>query len=309
MVDLGADRATRDYAEERTARASIRLHWLPIGRRLAPAEANRRALDVLSTPLAALLDNDVVVPRGWLGPIVAQLTVPRVALVAPIRPDPFLQYPGRSESTEAFLDALKSSGRSLPEVVEAFTGGISLDRFGAAVAEANHLAGAVSLEFPSSLSSCCLGFDRAAVDESGGVADPIFDGRYGSEDIDLSWRVLEAGYEIVRTADVFVLHLRHASLEANEVDYRAELRAANEVLYGRWQRRLRSWARARILAGDRPADLSQRFIIRELQRNTAFGRDLEALDQSLRRDVDLPDEEVRALDGPRGGRRRQRRGR
>ena len=277
VVDLGDDPATRRYLEELTDRHGIRLSWLAIGRRLAPGEANRRALELLSTPLVCLLDNDVLVPKNWLGPIVALLASPGAGLVAPIRPDPFIAYPGRAESTEAVLDAIKGQGVPLEEVARQFTGGVPLDEFGRAVQRANGLQPAVDVEFPSFLSSCCLCFDRQAVEDAGGIADPGFDGGYGSEDVDLSWRVAEAGYALVRTAEVFVLHVRHASLERNQIDYPGELRAANRILYPRWRKQLLAWAKLRLRSGDTVDDLAHRFIIRELIRNTSFAADLAAL--------------------------------
>lgn len=280
VVDLGEDSATRRYLEELTDRHGVRLHWLPIGRRLAPGDANRRALDALSTPLACLLDNDVLVPKNWLGPLTTLLASPGVGLVAPTRPDPFLRYPGRDDSTEAVLDAIKGPDLPPSEVVGRFTGGAPFEELGRAVQAANGLQPSVEVAFPSFLSSCCLGFDRQAIEDAGGVADPGFDGGYGSEDVDLSWRVAEAGYALVRTAEVFVLHVRHASLERNQVDYQGELKAANQVLYARWRKRLLAWARARLRSGDTVADLSRRFIVRELIRNTSFEADLTAIGRS-----------------------------
>lgn len=276
VVDLGDDPTTRREAEALTDRHGIRLCWLPVGHRLAPAAANRRALDAVSTPLVCLLDNDVLVPVNWLAPITALLASPDVGLVAPIRPDPFVRYPGRADSTEAVLDEVRVRGESLAEVAHAFTGGLPLDAFGRAVQQENGLQRTVTLAFPSFLSSCCLCFDRLAVEDAGGVADSAFDGGYGSEDVDLSWRVAEAGYLLVRTAEVFVLHLRHSSLASNRIDYPAELRTANRVLYARWRTRLLAWAVARQRSGDTLADLSRRFIIRELLRNTSFEADLAA---------------------------------
>ncbi len=276
IVDLGDDPSTRSYAANLTAEHGIRLSWLPIGHRLAPARANQRALESISTPLVCLLDNDVVVPRNWLAPMMALLSSPGVGLVAPIRPDPFIAYPGRSESTEAVVDDYKSRGWSPADVAEAYVGGAPLDELGRAVRRLNGIQSRVTIEFPSFLSSCCLCFDRAAIDEAGGVADPAFSAGYGSEDVDLSWRVLEAGYEAVRTAEVFVLHLRHTSLEANQVDYQSELASANQVLYSRWRKQLLSWALARCRDGDTISDISRRFIVRELLRNTSFATDLEA---------------------------------
>jgi len=275
VVDLGDDPETRRHAESLASRRGIGLSWLPVGRRLAPAEANRLAMEAVSAPLVCLLDNDVLVPRNWLSPTTTLLASPGVGLVAPTRPDPHLLYPGRAESTEAVLDGIMGKGIPLADVARAFTGGAPLDEFGQAVRRASDLQRAVAVEFPSFLSSCCLFFDRAIVEDAGGVADPAFDQCYGSEDVDLSWRVLEAGYALVRTAEVFVLHFRHTSLEANRVDYQAEIRTANQALYARWRKRLLAWAVARRRAGDSLADLSWRFIVRELVRNTSFAQDLE----------------------------------
>jgi GT2 family glycosyltransferase len=274
VVDLGDDPRTHAHAIELADRHEIRLLWLPVGHRLAPGPANQRGFDVLSTPLIGLLDNDVIVPRHWLGPLVSILQTPGVGLVAPIRPDPFLVYPGRDDSTEAFLDALKNRFDSIPEVIEAFTGGRSLDEFGRDVQRANDLPRESTITFPSSLSSCCLGLTRVAIDAAGGIADSAFSDGYGSEDIDLSWRVLRAGYQAVRTSDVFVIHLRHTSIAANEIDFAAELTAANRVLFALWRKQLLAWGRDRIRRGDSKEGLGQRFLIRELFRNTALGTEL-----------------------------------
>ena len=278
IVDLGEDAATRDHAETLAARHEIALRWLPVGHRLAPGAGNRLALDAATSPLICLLDNDVLVPRNWLGPLVALLADPDVGLVAPIRPDTFLAYPGRSdlknESSEAVLDAIKERGLPLAEVAREFTGGRSLAEFGRAFARANDLDTVVPIEFPSLLSTCCVAFDRAVVEEAGGIADPAFDAGYGSEDVDLTWRVLAAGYECLRTAEVFILHFRHTSLAANGLDFGADLVAANRVLYARWRKRLLAWARYRLKNGDSVDDLVRRFIVRELLRNTAFAADL-----------------------------------
>ena len=274
IVDLGADGETHAYAEALCERHGIALRWLPVGHRLAPGAGNRLALDAATSPLICLLDNDVLVPRNWLGPLVALLEDPEVGLVAPVRPDPFLAYPGRAESTEAGLDAINARGLPLAEVAREFTGGLSLAELGRAVARANALDTVTPLDFPSSLSSCCVAFDRAIVEAAGGIADPAFDAGYGSEDIDLTWRVLAAGYECLRTSEVFILHFRHTSLRANGLDFDADLRAANVVLYARWRKRLLSWARGRLLAGDSLDDLARRFIVRELMRNTVFGEEI-----------------------------------
>src|SRR6185295_16873864 len=130
-----------------------------------------------------------------------------------------------------------------------------------------------AIEFPSFLSSCCLGMSRSAIEAAGGIADPVFSAGYGSEDVDLTWRVLQADYAAIRTSDVFVFHFRHTSLEANNVDYATELTSANRLLYARWRKQLLAWGRDRLRRGDDREDLTRRFIVRELFRNTQLEGD------------------------------------
>ncbi|HLZ10414.1 MAG TPA: glycosyltransferase [Chloroflexota bacterium] len=274
VVDLGEDELSHVYARDLAERHDVRLQWLPIGHRLAPGIANRRALEALSTRLIGLLDDDIVVPRNWLGPLTSILLDPGVGLVAPIRPDPFLAYPGRDESTEGVLDDLKKGLEGIPDLVKTYTHGRSLEDFGREVQRVNDLPRELAVEFPSFLSSCCLGISRGAIEAAGGIADPVFSAGYGSEDVDLTWRVLQAGYAAIRTSDVFVLHFRHTSLEANHVDYATELAAANRLLYARWRKQLLTWGRDRLRRGDDRDDLTRRFIVRELFRNTEFDGDL-----------------------------------
>jgi GT2 family glycosyltransferase len=274
IVDLGDDETTRVHAERLSHERAIALRWLGVGRRLAPGEANRLALGSLSSPNGCLLDSDVLVPRNWLGSLARLVEAPDVGLAAPLRPDPFLQWPGEEQSTEARLDAI--AGRTpLAEILAAFADGHSPEDVGRWIAAENGLEPVATIEFPSSVSSCCLAFKRKAIEAAGGIADRAFDGQYGSEDVDLTWRVLDAGYAVVRTADVFVLHLRHTSLRANRVDFNEELVRANRTLYQLWRSRLLAWGRERLRRGDSLADLRQRYIIRELMRNTDFSRELE----------------------------------
>lgn len=52
-------------------------------RNRGPAAARNAGLDVVDTPLVAFVDADVVVPDGWLAPLVRHFDDERVALVAP----------------------------------------------------------------------------------------------------------------------------------------------------------------------------------------------------------------------------------
>jgi GT2 family glycosyltransferase len=58
----------------------------------------------------------------------------------------------------------------------------------------------------------CLMMPRAVWDEVGGMDPGCF---LGSDDLDLSWRLRLAGYELLIASDVFVYHAGHKSFEAS----------------------------------------------------------------------------------------------
>ena len=111
---------------------------------------------------------------------------------------------------------------------------------------------------PDFIGTCSALLDADFVVAAGGIADPRFAG-YGSEDVDLCWRIGEHGGQVARTAAVYVHHHFHDfSLINNEVDGEAELRTGNQILYGKWGPKLIALAQAEIQSGGSLAGVSER---------------------------------------------------
>jgi GT2 family glycosyltransferase len=87
---------------------------------------------------------------------------------------------------------------------------------------------------PDFTSSCCMLLERNFLESSGGISDPVFS-QYGSEDIDLCWRIGCNGGQIAKLPDVYIHHFHNSSLLANKVDVRLLLRKSNKILYTKWK--------------------------------------------------------------------------
>ena len=126
---------------------------------------------------------------------------------------------------------------------------------------------------PDFIGTCCALLDADFVAATGGIADPRFAG-YGSEDVDLCWRIGERGGQVARTAAVYVHHFHNSSLIDNEVDGEAKLCTANRILYAKWGPTDRAGAGGNPTREFAAGILSAHFIFQPLSRHTTFIADL-----------------------------------
>lgn len=138
----------------------------PVNR--GPAAARNTGLQASTSPLVAFVDADCAVTRGWLEPLIRHFDDPRVAAVAPrVTPGPSAATPlARYQETQSALDM-----GVRPDLV-------------AHGAPVGYLPSAALVVRRSALSGLSAPAGTAAFDETM---------RLG-EDVDLVWRLLDAGW-------------------------------------------------------------------------------------------------------------------
>jgi len=161
---LVVDDASSDPARTRAITENAGAGVIALPANLGPSAARNAGLAQASTPLVAFIDSDCVPEDGWLEPLLAHFNDPLVAAVAP-RILPVGVTPPNSMTR---YEAVRSS----------------LDR-----------GGAPGLVRPMSripyVPSAALVVRRAA------VPDALFDPRLrGGEDVDVVWRLVQAGWDV-----------------------------------------------------------------------------------------------------------------
>jgi mycofactocin system glycosyltransferase len=163
--------------------------YLRLDTHSGPAAARNAGMGRVRSPLVAFVDSDCVVPPGWLDGLVGHFADPRVALVAPrIVTPPGPSWLAQYEAARSPLDLGPTEGKVAP--------------------------GALVSYVPSA----------AIVVRRAVVAPSCFDERLeAGEDVDLVWRLIEAGWDVRYAPSVEVTH---------EADLRTTRWLARRALYG-----------------------------------------------------------------------------
>lgn len=278
IIDNGSRQKLKEYLHK-ISQNDERVHLIENQRNMGPGYANRLGLAKASHQLICLLDSDVLVPPGWLDRLVADFHQnPELKMIAPLQPEERMIHPfdqSGKDSKESW-NVVKQVNPELPPLEQflIYSNGLSIEAFEAEVLKVNPPQVQVIEAPPDFLSSCCLLLDRRAVEKAGGIADPDFQG-YGSEDVDLCWRIAQEG-KIAKTSSVYVHHFQGASLQSNRLNRASALREANRILYDKWKDKLIRLVMEKIEleVNDIIEYLESHFIYSAFARNTAFIDDL-----------------------------------
>jgi len=188
-------------------------------------------------------NNDLYFSNNWLTMLEECLdNNSKIAMVNPLRPSTRVLY-DYDMSTMMKLSQLEETSDYKKEL-EDYTG-MSISDFDifckkiVAVNSENSLNAIEIIKFPDALSTCVCLVNNKYIAKLEHFADPIFK-RYGGEDIDTSWRVMEAGYDCAIAKNVYVHHFRGKSLKSNNLDRRALISASNQKLYEKWKNDINS---------------------------------------------------------------------
>jgi GT2 family glycosyltransferase len=295
IVDNGSREKLVDTLSQ-LAESDPRVRLIQNEHNMGPGYANRQGLQAARHRLVCLMDSDVLVPAGWLGKLVAEmLSDPAIAMLTPLKHEESLAYPFGHELKDSrqvwFETKRQNEGLSPWQLFLKFSQGNSLDKFDELVCRTNPRSMEIIESPPDFLGTSCVLLDGDFVKMVGGVADPAFMG-YGSEDVDLCWRIGLAGGLVAKSRAVYVHHFHGASLDDNLLDRRSALILSNQILYEKWRGRLLELALGKAQQSSEGLIdyLESHFIFHQLAENTAFLHDLrQALDR-VGLDVEIPKE-------------------
>ena len=196
------------------------------------AAANNQGLAAARGEILVLLNNDTIVPPGWLGRLTRHLKYPEIGLVGPVT--------NRIGNTAEIKTNYSTYGQML-----AFAGGRS--------GHANDI---------DTLCMFCLAMRRETFETIGQLDERFGVGMF--EDDDYSIRAQEAGYRVVCAEDCFVHHFGQASFGvlAAAGEYGQLFEANRKLFEAKWSRVWRSHD-MRVDASYRSAAHQLRVAVRE----------------------------------------------
>ncbi|MCW1247325.1 glycosyltransferase [Pseudomonas sp. SAICEU22] len=211
VVDNGSQDGTADYLERlRNEVPTVKVILNPDNRGFATA--NNQGLREADGDILLLLNNDTIVPGGWLDPLVMHLREPSIGLVGPVT---------NAVGNEAKIEISYTDIQQMQAFADRYTGA--------------HKGRSFDIQM---LAMFCVAFRRGILEEVGYLDEAFGIGLF--EDDDYSRRVQAAGYRTVCAEDSFIHHYGQASFRKliASGEYQAlwdKNQAYFESKWGAWQ--------------------------------------------------------------------------
>lgn len=231
VVDNGSTDGTLDYL-----RSQPDIRVIANKENIGYGGAINQGFETEPTQFVCLMNNDIVVSPGWLETMIQTLLEnPDIGLLGTLRPVGFCLHPAGKRDTGIVLK--ETRGDKLPnpeEWMKRYCYPFSYQDFCDEVKRVNNFGLRIVDGPPSFVSTCCVLVNSEIIERVGGLADPRFF-KYGSEDVDLCWRISTSGYEVAITPEVYIHHYKHVSADASNLDRKTLAEENNRIFYQKWQ--------------------------------------------------------------------------
>lgn len=173
---------------------------------------------------------------GWLSKLVHVMDLHKdIAVLAPLRTSDY-DYYSAGLTTKQKLMMIADSLSPVDELTE-FMDKRTEREFINSIVKVNMTVFGVPIryiKFPNAISTCvCMIRTKIFKDNFGYFVNPYFM-EYGGDDIDMSWRVMRAGYNCAILNTTYVHHFRSRSLKEYDINRDRLLNESNKKLLSLW---------------------------------------------------------------------------
>lgn len=189
------------------------------------------------TEYTCLCNNDLYFQDNWLSKLEKEMDNDLdLGILGTLRPAVEVKHHLFSENTKQVVDSTPKD-LSITEELKYFQGE---DDFDEAVKKIINKNGG-GIDYlrcpPNAVITCCALVRTNVTDAIKILSDPQFK-IYGSEDLDLSWRLEKAGYKCAILKDTYVHHFRHRSITNSKLDREKFLLENNVKFLNKWKKEI-----------------------------------------------------------------------
>lgn len=222
-----------------------------------------------------LCNNDLFFQKNWLLKLEESLNKNKsIGIIGTLRPSVDASHHTKSKSTKYVVDNTPKN-YSILEELDYFQDGFSFENTCKMLIKENKGGIKFLICPPNAVITCCALIRNSISKKIGNFSDSQFK-IYGSEDIDLSWRIQSAGYKCAILKDVYIHHFRHKSIKASNLNREKYLIQNNRKLYKKWKKsifnfiKIEEFNEVNILNKLKTEDDTEYFFFRRILENTNF---------------------------------------
>lgn len=240
VINNGSTDNTEQVLNEFKERTKLNINVITNNTNIGIGAAYNQGLEeskLLKSDYTVFCNNDLQFTNGWLHKMVEIMdSDSSIALLGPLVPSSTNFYTENKTIKEVLLKIENSD--SIDSELHNFLGEYkNLDEFQKSITKVNNNIYGSKLRyimFPNAISSCVIMARTSVFVQIGYFANPFFK-EYGGEDIDICWEILDRGYNIAVTNEVYVHHFRGKSIKVAHMDRAKMLKKSNLGLYNLWK--------------------------------------------------------------------------
>lgn len=243
LINNGSSDGTLQYLEHFTKKSFLKVtlinNKVNIGIGGAYNQGLKESIDA-GCKYTVFCNNDLLFTDNWLPQMTSVMeNNSNIALLGPIVPSSTSFFDENTTIKSKLLKVRNGLNikEEFAEFIEPFK---NFQEFKKSITQINNEKYKTNLrlvKFPNAISSCIV-MGRTQIFKSiGYFANPEFK-EYGGEDIDMCWRVVDDGYDVAVTNDVYIHHYRGKSIKVAKFNRAELLKKSNVKLFEIWKTKI-----------------------------------------------------------------------
>lgn len=242
VVDNGSEQDTLDFLATIEPTRYMENFRLIVNKENVGIPKAQNSAYIPDADYTCLANNDVIFSRNWLSKMVRIMEEDQsIWMLGTMIPSIFYKHPFVDADLRTVIHQAPTD-ISVDEELNHYLQYRDYDEFVEKVIECNWNNIIIFDHIPYYIVTCCALINNKIMNNIWGLADEQYT-KYGSDDIDQAWRILDAWYKVAITNQVYIHHFRHKSIGSNTNSFdRSKYLLINNIKFFRtWHRQIKEF--------------------------------------------------------------------